>query len=161
MIFFTVFYAHFVEDKIRQFVDLCSVSNVSSGHCMKPFFCLYGLDKHFFCVCFRADFCVYLIISLLWILHSWPFGSWTCRYKHGGNEQQFEKRSRMYPNRLLVYLSLVFSADLHAFFKFIFLRSHCVLRGVYSPTQKSRPFRCLLPAVWGCSIKKYRNQSAG
>uniref|UniRef100_A0A3P8P2T7 Transmembrane protein 67 n=1 Tax=Astatotilapia calliptera TaxID=8154 RepID=A0A3P8P2T7_ASTCA len=31
VIFFTVFYAHFVEDKIRQFVDLCSVSNVSSG----------------------------------------------------------------------------------------------------------------------------------
>ncbi|XP_015806099.1 meckelin isoform X2 [Nothobranchius furzeri] len=29
VIFFTVFYEHFVEDKIRQFVDLCSVSNVS------------------------------------------------------------------------------------------------------------------------------------
>uniref|UniRef100_A0AAX7T1W9 Transmembrane protein 67 n=1 Tax=Astatotilapia calliptera TaxID=8154 RepID=A0AAX7T1W9_ASTCA len=29
VIFFTVFYAHFVEDKIRQFVDLCSVSNES------------------------------------------------------------------------------------------------------------------------------------
>uniref|UniRef100_I3JFI6 Transmembrane protein 67 n=1 Tax=Oreochromis niloticus TaxID=8128 RepID=I3JFI6_ORENI len=29
VIFFTVFYAHFVEDKIRQFVDLCSVSNIS------------------------------------------------------------------------------------------------------------------------------------
>ncbi|KAM4736601.1 meckelin [Anableps anableps] len=29
MIFFTVFYEHFVEDKIRQFVDLCSVSNIS------------------------------------------------------------------------------------------------------------------------------------
>uniref|UniRef100_A0AAQ4S3Z4 Transmembrane protein 67 n=1 Tax=Gasterosteus aculeatus aculeatus TaxID=481459 RepID=A0AAQ4S3Z4_GASAC len=28
-IFFTVFYEHFVEDKIRQFVDLCSISNVS------------------------------------------------------------------------------------------------------------------------------------
>ncbi|XP_015806097.1 meckelin isoform X1 [Nothobranchius furzeri] len=27
VIFFTVFYEHFVEDKIRQFVDLCSVSN--------------------------------------------------------------------------------------------------------------------------------------
>lgn len=30
VIFFTVFYEHFVEDKIRQFVDLCSVSNVSN-----------------------------------------------------------------------------------------------------------------------------------
>ncbi|RXN00143.1 Meckelin [Acipenser ruthenus] len=29
MIFFTVFYERFVEDKIRQFVDLCSVSNIS------------------------------------------------------------------------------------------------------------------------------------
>ncbi|XP_037310280.2 meckelin [Pungitius pungitius] len=29
VIFFTVFYEHFVEDKIRQFVDLCSISNVS------------------------------------------------------------------------------------------------------------------------------------
>ncbi|XP_030605522.1 meckelin isoform X2 [Archocentrus centrarchus] len=29
VIFFTVFYAHFVEDKIRQFVDLCSISNIS------------------------------------------------------------------------------------------------------------------------------------
>ncbi|XP_020565832.1 meckelin isoform X3 [Oryzias latipes] len=29
VIFFTVFYEHFVEDKIRQFVDLCSVSNIS------------------------------------------------------------------------------------------------------------------------------------
>lgn len=29
--FFTVFYEHFVEDKIRQFVDLCSISNVSSN----------------------------------------------------------------------------------------------------------------------------------
>lgn len=28
VIFFTVFYEHFVEDKIRQFVDLCSISNV-------------------------------------------------------------------------------------------------------------------------------------
>ncbi|XP_068425702.1 meckelin [Clinocottus analis] len=29
MIFFTVFHEHFVEDKIRQFVDLCSISNIS------------------------------------------------------------------------------------------------------------------------------------
>ncbi|KAM9851613.1 meckelin [Aulostomus maculatus] len=29
VIFFTVFHEHFVEDKIRQFVDLCSISNVS------------------------------------------------------------------------------------------------------------------------------------
>ncbi|KAM9310306.1 meckelin [Pholidichthys leucotaenia] len=29
MIFFTMFYEHFVEDKIRQFVDLCSISNIS------------------------------------------------------------------------------------------------------------------------------------
>uniref|UniRef100_A0A8C7XKK2 Transmembrane protein 67 n=1 Tax=Oryzias sinensis TaxID=183150 RepID=A0A8C7XKK2_9TELE len=29
VIFFTIFYEHFVEDKIRQFVDLCSVSNIS------------------------------------------------------------------------------------------------------------------------------------
>nr|XP_019948293.1 PREDICTED: meckelin [Paralichthys olivaceus] len=29
VIFFSVFYEHFVEDKIRQFVDLCSISNVS------------------------------------------------------------------------------------------------------------------------------------
>ncbi|XP_017280448.1 meckelin [Kryptolebias marmoratus] len=29
VIFFTVFYEHFIEDKIRQFVDLCSVSNIS------------------------------------------------------------------------------------------------------------------------------------
>ncbi|KAM6910050.1 meckelin [Xenentodon cancila] len=29
VIFFTVFYEHFVENKIRQFVDLCSVSNIS------------------------------------------------------------------------------------------------------------------------------------
>uniref|UniRef100_A0AAQ5Z6H8 Transmembrane protein 67 n=1 Tax=Amphiprion ocellaris TaxID=80972 RepID=A0AAQ5Z6H8_AMPOC len=29
VIFFTVFYEHFVEDKIRQFVDLCSISNES------------------------------------------------------------------------------------------------------------------------------------
>lgn len=31
VIFFTVFYEHFVENKIRQFVDLCSISNVSSN----------------------------------------------------------------------------------------------------------------------------------
>lgn len=30
MIYFTVFHEHFVEDKIRQFVDLCSISNVSA-----------------------------------------------------------------------------------------------------------------------------------
>ncbi|XP_057690557.1 meckelin isoform X1 [Corythoichthys intestinalis] len=29
VIFFTVFYEHFMEDKIRQFVDLCSISNIS------------------------------------------------------------------------------------------------------------------------------------
>ncbi|KAL0985354.1 hypothetical protein UPYG_G00155850 [Umbra pygmaea] len=29
MVFFTVFYERFVEDKIRQFVDLCSISNMS------------------------------------------------------------------------------------------------------------------------------------
>ncbi|XP_037640289.1 meckelin isoform X2 [Sebastes umbrosus] len=29
VIFFTVFYEHFVENKIRQFVDLCSISNIS------------------------------------------------------------------------------------------------------------------------------------
>uniref|UniRef100_A0A672G4C2 Transmembrane protein 67 n=1 Tax=Salarias fasciatus TaxID=181472 RepID=A0A672G4C2_SALFA len=29
VIFFTVFHEHFVEDKIRQFVDLCSISNIS------------------------------------------------------------------------------------------------------------------------------------
>nr|XP_020462774.1 meckelin isoform X1 [Monopterus albus] len=29
VIFFTVFYERFVEDKIRQFVDLCSISNIS------------------------------------------------------------------------------------------------------------------------------------
>ncbi|MBN3315291.1 MKS3 protein, partial [Atractosteus spatula] len=29
MVFFTVFYERFVEDKIRQFVDLCSISNTS------------------------------------------------------------------------------------------------------------------------------------
>uniref|UniRef100_A0A8C2WWV0 Transmembrane protein 67 n=1 Tax=Cyclopterus lumpus TaxID=8103 RepID=A0A8C2WWV0_CYCLU len=29
VIFFTVFHEHFVEDKIRQFVDLCSISNMS------------------------------------------------------------------------------------------------------------------------------------
>ncbi|KAK2844544.1 hypothetical protein Q5P01_011203 [Channa striata] len=29
VIFFTIFYEHFVEDKIRQFVDLCSISNIS------------------------------------------------------------------------------------------------------------------------------------
>uniref|UniRef100_A0A3Q3ECH4 Transmembrane protein 67 n=1 Tax=Labrus bergylta TaxID=56723 RepID=A0A3Q3ECH4_9LABR len=29
VIFFTVFYEHFVEDKVRQFVDLCSISNIS------------------------------------------------------------------------------------------------------------------------------------
>ncbi|KAL4617058.1 meckelin [Arapaima gigas] len=29
MLFFTVFYERFVEDKIRQFVDLCSISNIS------------------------------------------------------------------------------------------------------------------------------------
>ncbi len=34
VIFFTVFHEHFVEDKIRQFVDLCSISNVSNVHIM-------------------------------------------------------------------------------------------------------------------------------
>ncbi|KAF7669715.1 hypothetical protein LDENG_00147280 [Lucifuga dentata] len=29
VIYFTVFHEHFVEDKIRQFVDLCSISNIS------------------------------------------------------------------------------------------------------------------------------------
>jgi meckelin len=28
-IFFTLFYERFVEDKVRQFVDLCSMSNIS------------------------------------------------------------------------------------------------------------------------------------
>ena len=28
VVFFTVFHERFVEDKIRQFVDLCSISNV-------------------------------------------------------------------------------------------------------------------------------------
>lgn len=31
VIYFTVFHEHFVEDKIRQFVDLCSISNVSEN----------------------------------------------------------------------------------------------------------------------------------
>lgn len=40
VIFFTVFYEHFVEDKIRQFVDLCSVCNVSSNAFFFIIFCL-------------------------------------------------------------------------------------------------------------------------
>lgn len=110
-----------------------------------------------FFVCFRADFCVYLIISLLWILHSWPFGSWTCRYKHGGNEQQFEKRSRMYPNRLLVYLSLVFSADLHAFFFIYFFKeSLCAQRGLL-PNTEVQTFQVSLTSRLGMHYKKIQD----
>uniref|UniRef100_A0A672G9U0 Transmembrane protein 67 n=1 Tax=Salarias fasciatus TaxID=181472 RepID=A0A672G9U0_SALFA len=45
VIFFTVFHEHFVEDKIRQFVDLCSISN-------KFFFTHFCYLSFFF-----ADFC--------------------------------------------------------------------------------------------------------
>lgn len=31
VIYFTVIHEHFVEDKVRHFVDLCSVSNVSTN----------------------------------------------------------------------------------------------------------------------------------
>lgn len=31
ILFFAVFYERFIEDKIRQFVDLCSMSNVSAS----------------------------------------------------------------------------------------------------------------------------------
>lgn len=56
-----MFYAHFVEDKIRQFVDLCSVSNVSSGHCMKPFFSVFMAWINIFFVFVSVQISVFIL----------------------------------------------------------------------------------------------------
>lgn len=65
VIYFTVFHEHFVEDKIRQFVDLCSISNVSRNDPVIYF-------KHFICVKtfhIRGFVCVSLQISVLLLSH--------------------------------------------------------------------------------------------
>lgn len=98
VIYFTVFHEHFVEDKIRHFVDLCSISNVSkrcdfwhsrlSPQANKP------IQNKIFCSHSFLDLRAAFIASLFWLLHPWAFCSRTCRHKHGGNEQQPKERGR-------------------------------------------------------------------
>lgn len=82
-----------MEDKIRQFVDLCSISNVS-GKCDGHEF--LHVDKPSLtgriCSCSFLDLCASVIAPLFWLLHPWAFRSRTRRHKHGGNEQQPEER---------------------------------------------------------------------
>lgn len=122
-----------------------------------------------FCLCFFIDFCAAVISPLFWLLHPRTFSTWTCRYKHGGNEQQSEERGCMYTDRPHVLLVVEFttSSSLHPSYFFLPLclfsvsRSLCVVREVCFPTQIHRPFRCLLPAVCGHSTTGYGSRSAG
>lgn len=92
VIYFTL-HKRFVKNKIHQFVDLCSISNVSR----KVFYC-HTTTSAFHCfanvnVNFSIDFSAAVLSPVLWILHPWTFCTRTCRYKHGGIKQQSEKRS--------------------------------------------------------------------
>ena len=84
-IFFAFVYERFVEDKIRQFVDLCSVANVRENKSFSVF-----SPMRFFCLDQRVS----ARGTGLWILHPRAFGSRSRRYEHEGNESSIGARSR-------------------------------------------------------------------
>lgn len=59
---------------------------------------------------FSSDFSAAVLPPLLRLLHPRAFGTRTRGYKHGGNEQQSEKRSRVYSSSSY---SFVVVAQLH------------------------------------------------
>lgn len=81
-----------------------------------------------FCLCFFIDFCAAVISPLFWLLHPRTFSTWTCRYKHGGNEQQSEERGCMYTDRPHVLLVVEFatSSSLHPSYFFLPLSFFCL-----------------------------------
>lgn len=89
---------------------------------------------------FFIDFCAAVITPLFWLLHPRAFSTWACRYKHGGNEQQYEKRSCMYTDRLHVvwlvvaYLWYYWYQIVSGFF-FCLKESLCGQRGLLPNTE--------------------------
>lgn len=123
MIYFTVFHEHFVEDKIRQFVDLCSISNVS-GNATGMFlsFSVWGeknVSHRQTLYTFIVDLRAAVISPLFWLLHPRALRSRTRRHKHGGNEQQSEERGSKGAD---VLLNVLFnhSIQLHHFITSVF-----------------------------------------
>lgn len=171
VIFFTVFYEHFVEDKIRQFVDLCSVSNVSNTAWCAVNQNLCNTSK-------KWVLTPSVQISVLLFSHR-CFGYYIHgRSVHGHADTNMEemnnnlKRERVwlpnlcFPIRVTFYLwsycinlTLWMCSSLVPFFSII--RNLCVAREVSFPTQTFRPFRSRLQTVWGCSMTGYRIHSAG
>lgn len=100
-----MFHEHFVEDKIRQFVDLCSISNVSEN--ATDFFSEFlrvgekNILHQQILYTFIPDLRAAVISPLFWLLHPRAFRSRTRRHKHGGNEQQSEERGGKGANVLL------------------------------------------------------------
>lgn len=161
VIYFTVFHEHFVEDKIRQFVDLCSISNVSRK-CesrVSEFLCL-GLYNLSFNSRSFLDLGAAVIAPLFWLLHPRALRSRTRRHKHGGNEQQPETRggecSLERVSKIISSFALVATLSF-----FPVPRSLCVDREVSSPTLTSRPFKCPSPPMCARITTGYGSLSSG
>lgn len=160
MIYFTL-HKRFVKNKIHQFVDLCSICNVSR----KVFNCptTASAFQCFACVNvvnFSIDFSAAVLSPVLWLLHPRTFCTRTCGYKHGGIKQQFEKRSCTYSNSfcaLAVVAQIPGSGSVVTCLLMLFSirRNLCVVSGASFTTVTCRRFRCLLPGTFGHSMKRY------
>lgn len=134
VIYFTL-HERFVKNQIHQFVDVCSISNVSRK--CKFIVTTLGLwvsDMWMLSFLF-TDFSAAVLPSLLWLLHPWTFSPRPRRYKHGGNEQQPEKRSRVYSSSGHSFVALLWHVCC-GFFNVIFClkESMCGQRGLLPNT---------------------------
>lgn len=159
VIFFTVFYEHFVEDKIRQFVDLCCISNVSKKFIKFPnFLWIWKVNQNYVYLFFFFS----VKISVLLLSHR-CFGYYIHgRSVHGHADTNMEEmnnnlRRETVIHQLVVEVVAWFWGSftlipILLFFHLSISRSPCVVKEVYFPTQTPRPFRCLLQTVCGCSM---------
>ena len=108
VVFFTVFHERFVEDKIRQFVDLCSISNVGPFvqqqvlelvSSVTSFGTSNKLGVYDVCVGVGLHACV--VTPVFWLLHPRALSARPRRHQHGGDEYQPEERSRMYQGHFI------------------------------------------------------------
>ena len=90
VLMYHLFYERCVEDKVRQFVDLCSISNVGFQSLINLFepVCIYsnsGVVCNSYCLFVGfppSGVCACSHASLLWILHTWSVSPWICRCQH-------------------------------------------------------------------------------
>lgn len=158
VIFFTL-HEHFVKNKIHQFVDLCSISNVSrmvfhmqNTVCMSQICDCFQFLNRFQCCSSPIPALATTSMGIQYTdTRTQTWRKWTAIWKekpwvfHQLHSRGCNTSSWHYCDMFIIIIFILFSM----------WRSLCVGREVSSPTPMYRLFRCPSPGTFGHSTKEY------